>query len=189
MAEYFGAYLQNYNRAVILGTAPSVRLYEPDNGFKIGVNDINKFVNVNHLVILDNPSRFTKERLSIINKSNPDILISHINLWSYKKNFHQIKLASNRSSITQINEPNVYPYSIMSPYVAIIHAYKLGFDDIMIYGVDLTNHEFLSDNYKQKRVLKDISTLNNYFVKNNIKLRVFNKSSILSQVLDYCTDK
>lgn len=176
-------------RAVVLGLAPSALLYEPDNRLLIGVNDAEKYHKVNHLIVIDPPRAFSKERLNIIKKSTPELFLSQLNDWNFIKNYKQIKLASCRSQLDEINYENVYPYSIMSPYVAIIHAYKLGAKEITLYGVDITDHETLSNPIKKERVLTDIKALNLFLQRRGIELNVFNKSSLLSQCLKYLTDK
>ena len=171
--------------AEILGLAPSVTAYKPSGNITIGVNDIFKICSVDHLIVIDNPNQFNNKRKNTILQSTPKLFISQINTWNRMKNFHLIKLANVRGSVSQIEQHNIYPYSIMSPYVAIVHAYKLGATEIIIYGVDLLNHKSLTGDSKIKRVLTDISTLNQYLIKKNVSLKVYNKSSRLSSILDH----
>jgi len=171
-------------KVVILGTGDSVNAYKPCNCVTIGVNDVFKFYPTNHLLCLDYPQAFTKERLETIRNSTPDLFVTCMPEWEkwFKDKIQIIKLATFRSEISQI-EQDVYPYSIMSPFVAMVHAYKIGAKEIVIYGVDLLNHQHLSQDVKVTRILRDVKMLNDYFIKKGINMKVFNRSSALSDVL------
>ena len=185
--EYFSAYLQNYEKAVVVGTGSSALACKPENSLKIGVNDVFKIISVDHLICVDYPAGFSNERLKIIKQSTPKLFISPIDEWKkyFPTNFAEIKLASFRSELSEIEKENVYPYSIMSPYVGIVHAYKLGCKEIILYGVDLVNHKTLSEELKTNRILRDIQALNIYLQSKNVSLKVYNKSSKLSEVLNH----
>ena len=175
-------------KAVVLALSPSVALYKPDTRLKIGVNDVEKYHHVDHLIVVDREICFTNERLKTIRSSTPDLFISPCEEWSYMKNFQLIKLASFRSSVEQMDDVGIYPYSIMSPFVAIVHAYKIGATEITLYGVDINQHGTLSDSIKKERILRDINILNKFLIKKNVKLQVYNKSSLLSGILNYISN-
>jgi hypothetical protein len=65
----------------------------------------------------------------------------------------------------------------------------MGAKEIVLYGVDLINHHNLSVDIKQKRVITDITALYMYLLRRKVNLMVYNKSSLLSQILPYLSNE
>lgn len=176
-------------KVVVIGLSPTAALYKPDLRLRIGVNDVEKYHKVNHLIVIDKITAFTQARLNTIKNSTPDVFLSNLEEWNFMQQFKKINFANCRSHLDQIETENVYPYSIMSPYIAIVHAYKIGAKEITLYGVDINDHKTLSDPIKKDRILRDIKALYLYLKKKNVNLLVYNKSSLLSSVLEYLSDE
>ena len=114
-------------------------------------------------------------------QSRPKELLTFIDEYSDHPCFKKIELAPSRSNIKYIETK--YCYSVMSPYVAIIHAYKLGCKNIILYGVDLTNHKELSPVLNQ--VKKDLVNLQQYLNLKGVKIYTRNNNSPLTDVIEY----
>lgn len=155
----------------------------------VGVNDIFRYCYVDHVVILDYPSRFTPERLDVIKKSTPLSVITHIAEWQkYFSNVQVIKLAKFRGDISEL-DTLAYPYSISSPYVACVHAYKLGASEIIMHGVDYTEHPTLSESDKLKTTKRNFYDLFVALQKRGVGLFVSSNGSALSSVIPVYTER
>lgn len=128
----------------VLGLGESLSEYRGGN-ISFGVNDIFRYVPVNFLVVLDVPSKFTPERLSVIENSTPEAFYAHKEEWSYHPNYVPIKLQHGQPDISIDMDSPLIPHSKFSPFVAVIMAYKyFHADRIELYGVDMTSHKVLS---------------------------------------------
>src|SRR3990167_7688407 len=125
----------------VLGLGDSIKTYQPKKLIPtIGVNNIYQFVKTDYVVCIDRMRRFSHEKLKIIKSSTPIKFYSHLSEWTkVVQNFELITLAMPRGDVKQLDSPKII-YSICSPYVACIMAYKLGADRIVLNGVDLLNH-------------------------------------------------
>ncbi len=137
--------------AFVLGLGPSLfdfiedvltPNYKPD--LIVGVNDICRFVDVDILVCVDTPQTFNPDRLAIIKNSKPGCnFLSHLSDWSLQPGYERILLTSGAPTSSNLFNPH-YWASSTSTYVAVQVAARLGFKEIVMYGVDLTGHKVLS---------------------------------------------
>ena len=149
----------------------------------IGVNDVFKFRPVDYLVLIDKPQAFAPDRLATIKSSTSARVITHIAEWShYFDNVELIKLAHVRSETAYLKS-DMYPYSICSPYVAVIHAYKLGASEIVMHGVDLVNHPKLSEELKLRRIRIDFHNLYVALKREGVSLSIGSKESALYNII------
>jgi len=176
--------------AVVLGLSPNIMQYSEDMKvlpphIKIGVNDIFKHTPVDYLIVVDRKNRFTSKRKKIIEESRPKELLTFISEWKTHPCAKEIILATGRSNLGELDNPNVYPYSIMSPFIAMVHAYKLGAKTILVYGVDLNDHHALSDENCLNIIKRDVNNLNKEFNKRGVKMYIMNKESVLYGILPF----
>jgi hypothetical protein len=105
----------------------------------IGVNDCYKHgYQPDQLVIVNFPSKFDKQRMDTILKTRPKKVFTHTVQW--KKHFSNVELL-HLSPFTGYVRDNMIYSSKTSPMVAISLALKQGATDIVLYGVDFTNHK------------------------------------------------
>lgn len=111
------------------------------SGFSIGVNDANKWGHkLNHLIVVNHPSKFSIEpgRLKHIIESKPDLFIAHTQAWSqWFPNMQKIKCTRLIGRLRK----GIYYHSGTSPFVAISHAFNIGANEIILWGVDMINHK------------------------------------------------
>ena len=168
----------------VIGLGKSAEGYENKGEQAIGVNDAYKIYPVDYLICVDPPVRFNKKRLATIRNSSPIEFLSHYSEWaSFMPMFRQIKLAPIRFDLRYLDS-DLYCYSDNSPFVAVVHAYKMGASEIVMYGVDFVDHPALNkDEHHNKRILKMYFELSKELARRNVKLYVSSNLSLLSQVL------
>lgn len=144
----------------IIGCGESASKWD-GNGDSIGVNDSFKFGHrIQNLVLLNEPSEFEPDRLETILKTNPDRLFTCYRSWA--KPQYQFKSVTHFNYNVwqgQLASKGKYQTSRTSPFGAISVAYNLGYDEIILWGVDFRthkvwhngNHNFAKEikNYKQ----------------------------------------
>lgn len=168
----------------VLGLGESIKRYKPTGNLTIGVNDISKFHEVDFLVCVDKINAFDEDRFKQIISSNCKKFFSHIKDWEYCFG-DRFELIPNLVPINDyVNIKHEVSHSICSPFVAITVAIRyFNATTINMYGVDLNNHRHLSNELKQKRILKDFSLLNRKCAERGISLKV-TKESILSKICE-----
>lgn len=156
----------------VLGLGESLALYQGGHDAAIGCNDIWRAVQCEYVVCLDEPKRFTEERLAVINACKPQRFYTHIDTWAHRPDYYPITLQVDYPNyICQLNIPAL-PKSMCSPFVAAAIAYKLhGAQEIHLYGVDLLTHPHLNGE-TTKRIYKHFSTLNAALIQAGCKLVV-----------------
>lgn len=165
----------------VLGLGESLVEYRPSGNITVGVNDIFRFHPVDYLVLVDPPERFMSEpnRYRAILEAAPKQFLCNRH-WPVP-NFKLITLASPRGSLQGLDSDK-YCYSSNSPYVACIHAYKLGAKVIRLYGADFKTHTGLSNPSALKDVLKHFKALGDVLSARGVRLMV-TKASVLSEIL------
>jgi hypothetical protein len=164
----------------ILAPGPSVKNYVYTGNLRIGVAWIFHYHYVDHLILLDHRDKNNW----YIEDAVPYRTISQRDEWSDMPGFTKIKLADKQHNLTQLKEEGVYPYSVCSPYVAAVHAFKLGARQINLYGVDMgLDYRVLSTQGKRQAV-RDFAALNIAFRVNGVHMQVMNSNSILCGVMD-----
>jgi hypothetical protein len=172
-------------KAHILGLGESLIYYEPDGAVTIGVNDIYRYHKADYIVCVDLPRVFTEERLNIITGSRPKEFITLFPEWCAYYPKTTTRLISKAPAFRKFSfiDSHLYPCSNNSPFVATIHAYRLGAKEIILHGVDLKNHHALSREKTLAKAMKEYKLLNQEFQKREVKLYVGNYFSALSSFL------
>lgn len=114
----------------------------------IGVNDCAKWGHApDHLLVIDSPKRFTKERIDII-KSTPAKFFTRDDQWkSILPSYEKVRL---QPFSKHLKKGHVYS-SKTSPFVALSLAFNMGATDVVLFGVDLINHQ----TFNPKNKLRD----------------------------------
>lgn len=131
----------------VIGCGPSGANWN-GKGYSIGVNDCQKFGNpVDRLIVVNQD--FEPERMSIIQQSRPkDGLWSQLAFWTvhpcykhlFTKQFHHVA-----------SDKYIY-HSISSPFIAVSMAAFMGADDIVMWGVDFTDHPVVNGDRLNREV-------------------------------------
>jgi hypothetical protein len=96
-------------------------------------------------------------------------------------NFQLIEFNNGRGIVDHLDSKK-FCYSISSPYVAAVLAYKLGAKRIVLHGVDFVTHENFK-NAKLEKAKNDFRKLNEAFKLRGVELMVSSSFSALSEFL------
>lgn len=132
--------------ATVIASGSSAKDWTP-RGVTIGVNDCRKWgKEVNILILVNRPQKFSPERLAIISQHKGEVLTNSVKAW--KEIFpHAKKLERMVSFSSRVNAKTHYT-SATSPIIAISHGIALGAKTIIIYGIDLISHHAYNVNTK-----------------------------------------
>lgn len=146
---------------IVFGLGRSVKLISRQDAMlhynTIGVNDIDQYHTVNHLVIVDKWERFKEERLRIIAATQADtVWLKELRTFRGLEHHHDIRHFKFSCAWTdmQMSEEEKLdgeriPYHFVSPFVASVIAWKyLRAERIGVLGMDLlTDHHIHKDRH------------------------------------------
>lgn len=176
---------KNLSKIDIIGCGPTGKHWEDaDSSYSIGVNDCWKWGrHTDELVILNTRDSFTPMRLAIIEDSNPDILVTNFP-GMFKIQAKAVQGVYDFQSYflnSQLDGKTLYR-AHSSTFMAVSLAFNRGAKDIVMWGVDFSNHNtitgaILFDEMKKWRQL--------YFAltKKNCNLWVGKETRLLSQFI------
>lgn len=173
--------------AHVLGTGSSLDgfiLHRPP-GELYGVNDIDRWVQVDTLVIQDRSRCFRHDWiLDAIVNTKARRIFSPWDDWNfYGDRFFRIRLAPIRSDLSSLGFSNRFPHSNNSPFLAAILATMDGCREIVTHGVDLVGHEDLGYGSAFTRAVTDWMNLRVMLDHLGTRLCCSSPSSALSSVL------
>lgn len=171
---------------LVCGIGPSIKEINLDkykDHLLIGVNDIERILKPDYLVIVDRIGTFNGERKNtIINTKCEDIFVNNTQFSRELGNFDHQRLINipliNIRKAPQLSN-NKIVFSNNSTFVACDLARIMGGIDIKLIGVDFTDHKSLDNPKQLERINHDYSMLNKAFEKRNIKLTNLSKTSKL----------
>lgn len=162
-------------KIAVLGLGESLKLYDyvmDEFMCTIGVNDIWRYHKTDYVVCLDEPERFTEDRLKYINSCKPKRFYTQVGSWADRADFWPIELQVDYPNYICQLDIKALPKSMCSPFVAAAIAYKYhGAKEIHLYGVDLTTHPHLHANTVD-RIVKHFGTLKTALTQAGCKLVV-----------------
>lgn len=165
----------------VLGCGPGIKNFKPIGNILFGVNDIFKYHKVDYLVLLDHPEAFNKERLEIIKNSKPFRTLSDLDSWAFMPGYKKFTKAETPGDVSTLTDSHKIPFHCDSTFTATALASCLICDNIVLWGVDFTNHPHLKEHSEIiKKCYKDLYKA---LIKIDIKLFVGYKESLLSDVL------
>lgn len=168
----------------VLGLGPSLKNYTDVGNITIGVNDIWRYHPVHFLVTADPPSRFTTERKNVILNSKPEMFLSAFTDWrGLVDKYYYMKLESGSGRLTKLDTRAVYSFSNNSTFIACVLAYKLRAKNILLHGVDFTDHHSLSKPQILDKVIRDFKGLAVAVKNRGVEIAVSSAQSALAQVL------
>lgn len=132
----------------VLAVGESAKHYK-GQGPCIGVNDMSRWgFEPEYLLLLNTPVQFTKDRFEIIKSTKPKIIYTNSptqweKVFSYGVKEFNSRSWSHSNRLQKISKNYLY-HSKTSPFAAISLAYSLGYDEIILWGVDFVNHRAYS---------------------------------------------
>jgi len=119
----------------IIGCGPSAELWD-GKGESLGVNDCEKTgKKVERLLVVDFPLKFEHDRFNMIRCSGAEFY-SQLTAWmKYKDKFNLIDFRRWKGYL----EPGKVNFSLTSSFVAISLAWSWGYQEIILWGVDMNN--------------------------------------------------
>ena len=126
----------------IVACGPTAELWD-GKGESLGVNDCEKTgKKVDKLLVVDFPLKFSKERFDVIQNSSADFYTQLMAWNKYKPHrFNLINFNRWRGRL----EPGKVACSLTSPFVAISLAWSWGYQEIILWGVDMNNRREYHD--------------------------------------------
>jgi len=173
---------------LVCGIGPSLHTIDLEkykDHYIIGVNDIEKYIKPNYIVIIDRLNTFPFERkMTILNSKCKEIFVNNA---QFAREIGPQLFNSDvliEISLIGINKDpwldnQRIVHSNNSPFVACDIARRMGGTDIKIIGVDFTGHKSLDKKQQLARINRDFTTLKKAFTRKNIKLTNLSKESKL----------
>lgn len=159
----------------------------PENTILIGVNDIEKYIKVKYLIVVDRMAQFAKEnRHKEIIYNKADTLFTQIKElgvgysdFNYNKVcMIDVKRITNDSNINK----NICLASNNSTFIACSMAINMGAKNIGMIGVDIEGHKSLHSDTALKKINRDFTLLNKlhkiYNLSKNSKIKALEKINI-----------
>jgi len=129
----------------IIGLGSSAQHWNGE-GPSIGVNDSNRWGhNLNYLLLLNSPNQFEANRFEIIrNTQVQKVYTCYPNQWKAVMSVPVVEFVSRQwahSNRLQKISTNYLYHSKTSPFAAISLAFSWGFKNIVLWGVDMVDHQ------------------------------------------------
>jgi hypothetical protein len=126
----------------VLGLGDTVKAFRPDGNLTIGCNDIFRYHSVDILIVV---SSLPYNRGIFVQNAKPKMLLSHMPRWSNHPAYEKIP-DMHPWRTDRKNEIGKYIYrSSSTPFIAATWAFMMGFTQIVLWGVDFTDHPIIKD--------------------------------------------
>lgn len=148
----------------------------------IGVNDVQKFGHSpDYLLVIDSPKRFTKERMVTILKTKAQKYITRDDQWNgILPSYEKVRM---QQFTKHLKKGHVYS-SKTSTFVALSLAFNLHATEVVLYGVDLTNHTvFNPGNKLQAYEIRQYTNFCRMLKDQGCQVFVSSEKSALSKIL------
>lgn len=163
--------------AHVLALGPSIKSFKPDGNFTIGCNDIAKHFTPDVLMVV---STLSHDRAEIVRVSEPKKLLSHMPYWVSHPSYEYI---GSDMMPWRNDRPNRMDKKIMwtsnnTPFMCAVWAFNQGYDEIVLWGVDLLDHPLLKDSALEK-TWTDFSQLQEAMKENKASMYLGSPGSVL----------
>lgn len=120
-------------------------------GYSIGVNDCAKWGHkVDNLIVVNSLNSFPA-RKKIVEDTRPREKLFGISCWCHHPSYQHIGYMNAWRG--RLEKGKIYK-SISSPFIAVTMAYRMGYDKIILWGVDFINHQSIWGSKADREVLK-----------------------------------
>lgn len=142
--DYIGKYKDK--TFIVAGCGSSINYFtDLSNYYVIGVNDIERILTPDFLVVVNDFRTFTRGRWDYVKDSLSPVIFSHLdNPGPITRSSHLAKIKVGERNQARLDQFESVDHTMNSPYMAAIIAYQLGATKIGIIGVDFTNDHFFS---------------------------------------------
>ena len=171
---------------LICGLGPTIVDFNFDeykNYVKIGVNDIEKYLLPDYIVIADSLKRFKEERqLTIINGKCNNIFTQIEQLtreFIFDNNRLVLMPIKSIGSSKRLSDCHIL-FSNNSTFIACDLARFMGASEIKIIGMDFKDHRELNTSMAFNKIKDDFIQLEKLFKQKNIKIENLSKNSIVN---------
>jgi hypothetical protein len=166
----------------IIGLGPTAKHWNRE-GFSIGVNDCFRNHPTDLLVVVNTFKDYN--RTKIVQDSRPKALLSYLAFWASHPCYKFIGHFNPWKG--KLRRGELY-YSNNSPFMAASYAFNLGYDDIVLWGVDFTDHPVINDRNRVndngpttlQKTLNDWESFTEELSKQNCRVYLGIKGSLLN---------
>jgi GT2 family glycosyltransferase len=131
-------------KIVVCGCGVSLKdLERPERFITVGVNDVGRLFQPKYLLVVDPKERFKGDRFHYVETSQAEYLFTQLELGVSHPNVVNFRLGNKDG--TDLSDPNVLHYSVITPYMALFLAAHMGANYIGLIGVDFTDHHFFGN--------------------------------------------
>jgi hypothetical protein len=166
----------------IIGCGPTAKHWNLE-GFSIGVNDCFRFHPTDYLIVVNTFKEY--QRTKIVQESRPKHLFSYLSFWASHPCYKYIgDFNPWRGKLTK----GVLYYSNNSTFMAASMAFNMGYDEIVLWGVDFTGH--VNINHEKKinddgpstldKAFNDFHSFQEELLKQKASLYLGHKGSLLN---------
>lgn len=159
---------------IIAGCGASLNYYTDfSKYYVIGVNDIERILTPDFLVVVNDHRTFMRGRWEYVRDSMSPVIFTHLeNPGPITRASHLCKIKIGNRNNPNLDDLSLVDYTMNSPYMAAIIAYQLGAKKIGMVGVDFTNDHFFSNTgtHKLSKHVKNID-LEYSVLRNNLESR------------------
>ena len=180
--DYIGKY--KGESFIVAGCGSSINSYSDfSDHYVIGVNDIERILTPDFLVVVNEIRTFMRGRWYYVDKTLSPVIFSHLeNPGPIERSENLVNVKLGERDSANLDDLTKVDFTTNSPYMAAIIAYQMGARKIGIVGVDFTNNHFFSETGAH-RLSKNIIDIDSQYMKLRIELekrgvKVANLSSI-----------
>ena len=172
---------------IIAGCGASLNYYTDfSKYYVIGVNDIERILTPDFLVVVNDVRTFMRGRWDYVRDSLSPVIFSHLdNPGPIVRESHLVKINIGERNNPNLDRMDRVDYTMNSPYMAVVIAYQLGAKKIGMVGVDFTQDHFFSNTgaHKLSKHAKNIDqeylVLRNELEKRGVKVANLSPISLL----------
>lgn len=189
LTRKFNSYKDKHKdeKFLICGLGPSIKDLDLNNykdHIKIGVNDIEKYLLPDYIVIVDKLLRFSSERQEYIINGKCNNIFTQLNNFSdpYAVFNNDRLILTDLKNIAIENKlpDNSILFSNNSTFVACDLARFMGANEIKIIGMDFIDHKNLNTKSSLDKIKRDFKTLEKFYKKKNIKISNISHNDIIN---------
>ena len=145
---------------IVAGCGNSLNYFKDfSNHYVIGVNDIERILTPDFLVVVNDFRTFMRGRWDFVRETQSPVIFTHLdNPGPITRSSHIAKIKIGKRGTPNLDDFNTVDHTMNSPYMAAIIAYQLGARKIAMVGVDFTQNHFFSETgvHKLSKHLKNI---------------------------------
>jgi hypothetical protein len=172
---------------IVAGCGESINYFDDlSNHFVIGVNDIERIMTPDFLVVVNDHRTFLRGRWEWVRESLSPVIFSHLdNPGPITRRDHMVKINLGERNNPNLDRKDRVDHTMNSPYMAAIIAYQMGAKKIGMIGVDFTPNHFFAETGTHKlnrhsgSINEEYSRLGEELKKRGVKIANLSPISII----------